>query len=388
MENNFFNKLEDILKIEVKGRNVDNYIKKLIKAKINIIKLEKKNYKTIYIYIKYEDYLKIKKMKTIYEINLVEKLGGFRFKHFIKKNIIMFIFILISILFLYMLSNFIFSINVIHSNKDLRNLVYQELNYHGIKKFSLKKDYSELEEIKNKILEDNKDKIEWIEIIPSGTKYIVRLEERILNKENKDISYQNIVASKSAILTEINAIKGEKVKNANDYVTKGDIVISGNIQKPDNNNILIHATGSIYGEVWYTVEVEYPYIYKEEKLSGKSKKVLVINFFNHRFSLFDFNKFNSFQTNKKVLLNNNFLPINLTLEKQYELYIKEDFYTVEQAINKAIELAEDKLVNNNKKIKEIKQVSILNKNIYSSKVSLKLFISVIEDITKIENIEK
>ena len=158
--------------------------------------------------------------------------------------------------------------------------------------------------------------------------------------------------------------------------------------KPDNSSVLVHATGSIYGEVWYTISVDYPYIYKEESLTGKNKKVLVLNVFNHRISLFDFNKFNSFQTDKKILLYNNILPINLVLEKQYEMNVIDDFLTEEEAIDRAVELAKSKLLENNKKIKEVKEVSILNKNILSSKVSLKLFISVIEDIGVAEEISK
>lgn len=390
MENKFFKKFDDVLKIEVTGRNIDNYIKKLVKAKINIIKLVKVDYKTIYIYVNYEDYLKIKRMKTIYSIKVISKLGGLRLKYFIKRNIIMFSFIILSIILLFILSNIIFSIDVIHSDSKLKKLIYQQLEYNGIKKYRFKKSYDELEKIEDKILEDNKDKLEWIEIIESGTKYIIRLEERLLNEEEDGNDYQNIVASKSAIITDINAIVGEKVKNINDYVAKGDIIISGNIIKPDNSSILKHASGSVLGEVWYTVNVEYPFIYKEETLTGKSKKVLVLNFFNKRISLFDFNKFNSFKSNKKVLLYNNFLPINLTYEKQYEVNVIDEFLTEEEAINEAINIAKDKLVKNNDKIIKIKDVSILNEYIYPSKVKLKLFVSVIEDIgieSKITDIE-
>ena len=76
------------------------------------------------------------------------------------------------------------------------------------------------------------------------------------------------------------------------------------------------------------------------------------------------------------------------LEKQYEMNVIDDFLTEEEAIDRAVELAKSKLLENNKKIKEVKEVSILNKNILSSKVSLKLFISVIEDIGVAEEISE
>ena len=39
---------KNIVKIEVTGRNIDNYIKKVIRSKINIIKLKKVNYKKVF----------------------------------------------------------------------------------------------------------------------------------------------------------------------------------------------------------------------------------------------------------------------------------------------------------------------------------------------------
>ena len=74
------------------------------------------------------------------------------------------------------------------------------------------------------------------------------------------------------------------------------------------------------------------------------------------------------------------LPINLEIQKQYELNIIDDFLTDEETIDKAIIKAKSKLLNNNNKIKEIKEVKIIEKNYLTSKIKLKLFISVIEDI--------
>ena len=53
------------------------------------------------------------------------------------------------------MKNIILKINVIHSNIKVRELVYSELYDNGIKIFSIKKDFNKLENIKNKILENN-----------------------------------------------------------------------------------------------------------------------------------------------------------------------------------------------------------------------------------------
>ena len=126
MENNFFKKFQDIVKVEVTGRNIDNYIKKIIKSKINIIKLTKKNYKKAYIYVRYEDFLKLKQMKNIYEIKITDKLGGLKIKEFLKRNIVMFVSLILALLILLFLSNIVFDIEVIHSDANLRKYIYYE----------------------------------------------------------------------------------------------------------------------------------------------------------------------------------------------------------------------------------------------------------------------
>ena len=380
MQNKFLRKFDNVVKIKITGKNISYFINKLIKEKINILNSEKISPKEIYLYIKYDDYLKLKDKRTIYKVELISYLGKLRIKKKVKKNLILFISIIIAMIIIYILSNMVFTIEVVHSSSKIRNLLYEELASHGIKEFTFKKDYLELEKIEDEILEDNKDAIEWLEIVVEGTKYTVRVEERKIIEDNDIDEYTNIVARKSAVITTIIAVDGEKVILPNTYVNKGDIIIRGSILKPDGSYVNGEANGTVLGEVWYTVDVEYPYIYREETLTGKTKEVYVINFLGKRISLFDFHKFNTFDSDVKVILQNNLLPINFVKEKQYEMKIIDDFYTEEEAINKAIELGTSKLLEKETNIKEIKDVTILTKSTTSSKVSLKLFVSVIEDI--------
>ena len=280
----------------------------------------------------------------------------------------------------------IFDIEVIHSNKDVRDLISNELKNYGIHKYIIKKKYDEIEKIEDKILEDNKDRLEWIEITERGSYYIVRVEERKIKEDNDITSNNNIVSKKSAIITSIIANKGEKVKKINDYVSAGDIIISGTITKPDGTVIVGDANGKVYGEVWYNVKVDYPLIYKEETLTGKVDNVLTLNIFNNKYYFFGNKSFKTYDVKPKMMLNHNFLPISLTFDKQYELNVIDEIYSVEEAVDKAIEKAKKKLLNNSN-ILNINKITVLEKNIYSSKVSLKLFISVQEDITNFEPIK-
>ena len=288
---------------------------------------------------------------------------------------------------MFILSKMIFSIEVIHSNKDIRNLIYKELNYHDIKTFTFKKDYHKLESIENKILSDNKDKLEWIEINVSGTKYIVKVLERKLNDNNVDNNIYNIVASKNAIISKVKASHGVILKNTNDYVKRGEVIISSNVILPNGSVNLTNASGDVYGEVWYEVEATHPYIYKEESVTGKKKKVYVIKFLNKRFSIFDFNHFDTFKYNEKIILKDNYNIIRFVKEKQYELKVIDEYYTKEELINKIVDIAKNKISKNLEEDEYIKNYYILEEVENESGITLKIFFSVIESIGVLEKVE-
>ena len=386
MKNTYLNKFDSIIKIKVTGKNIDNYIRRLIKKKINIIKLIPISYKEAHIIIKYIDYKKITKYKTIYKIEIINNYGLLKLKSKVKKNSFLLTLLLLSISVIITLSNIIFNIQIIHSDKKIRTLIKEELSNYGIKKYTFKKKYNELESIEDKILNNNKDKLEWIEIEEYGTKYIVRAEERKLNNKESSFKYQSIISKKNAVIKKIYATSGEIIKNIDDYVKKGDTIISGYITHPDNTKTPTMAKGIVYGEVWYTIKVDYPYVYQEEKLTGKNKTVYVINFFNKRLSIFNFDKYKSFKTKNTILLKNIYNTINLTKEKQYELNIIDDVYTEEEVLDKAIDYSKEKLLKENINIKDITKVTILSKDFNEKNISLKLFIKAIENIEDIQEI--
>lgn len=370
------------VKIRVRGRNVNLFIKRLIKNKINIIKVIPKSYKEVLLIVDYNDIDRINKIKTIYSIDIISYYGTLRIFKYIKKNIFIISFLIIGIIMIYILSNIIFSIDIIHSNSNIISLVDSELKSHGIKKYSFVKSYKEIEKIKKDILEDNRDNLEWLEIIRSGTKYIVRVEERIINKEIDDSKIYNIVAGKNAVIKTIEAESGEKVKNINTYVKKGEIIISSDITLPNNEKKLSTASGRVTGEVWYTIDIEYPYYYNEIKYTGNKKKVLVFNILNKKLSLFDFNKYKSFDKDTKIIFKNSFMPISLVYEYQYETNVINNIYTYDEAIDKAIELAKKKLLNKYKNIISISNIVIIKEEDLGEKVYLSLFVTSIEDITE------
>lgn len=377
---------ENTIKVQVIGKNIERFIQRLHKEKIELLQIDYINYKEIVIKIYKKDYDHILKIKTIYEIQIIELCGINKIKLLFKKNLHILLSIFISFCFLIFLSNVIFKVEVIHSSKELRELLLTELKNDGLKEKSFVKSYQEIQAIKKQILEKYKDKIEWLEIERSGVKYIVRVEERIIQNMEKDITPKDIIASKDAIIKDIDAIQGEVLKNINDYVRKGDTIITGQIKLYDEVKKNIKAEGKVYGEVWYQASVEYPMTYYEEKLTGKVKKRIVFSFLNHQFDI----TFHPFATKKREeisSLKSNWIPLKITLEKQQEMIVIDDELTEQEAFEKAILKVKEKINSNLSGKEKILDVKCLKKEVKDSTIILDLFISVLEDITDSKAIE-
>lgn len=387
MENKYLKRLDKIVKIKVSGRNVYRFIDRLIKDKVYIYDLKIINIKNVIIKISYNDYLILKDKKSIYDIDLLDVYGKLKIKKYFKEHYVFIIFLIIGYVVLMFLSNFIFDIEVVHANFEIRELVYRELRKNGIEKYIFRKSYQELENIEKNILDNNKMKIEWIEINRSGTKYIVRVEERKIDKGKEKFEYQDIVSSKSGIITKVLAESGEIIKNTNDYIKGGEVVISGNITLPDGSSVLSRASGKVYAEVWYLVDVSYPYIYREEILTGRAKEVFLIKFLNKRISLFDFSKFNTFKKSDRILFGDIFKFFSFIKEKQYEMIVIDEFYTKEEVVVKAVERAVTRVKDTLREDEQIIKYRILSTYYDESKVNLKIFFSVNEEVSMVRKID-
>ena len=232
--------------VKTKVRNKDKLLIKLYKNNISVYdSYERGPY--LYLKIKYEDYKNLQEKIVTTKFSYVTDSGIHHLK-----NIITPLKIISILLFLFLINFFsqiIVSVEVIHSNKEIRELVSSTLEDYGVKKGSLRKDFYELENIKSDIVNMYKDKIEWLEIESIGMKYIVRIEERIINNISSDAKYCHIVASKSGIVSNVRSTKGEILVQNGQYVSEGDRLISGEIKFNEEVKNNVCAEGDVLAEV-------------------------------------------------------------------------------------------------------------------------------------------
>lgn len=370
------------LRLKITGKTRKYYLNEIIKNNINIYDL-KENNNSYEILINYFDYEKLLNIKTTSKIEIIKRIGINKYLSFIKKNIIVIIFIILGILLNLLLSNMILDIEVNHSNKEIIKIIKKDLKEYGLSKYKFKISYEEKEKIKDKILEKEKDTIDWLEIEEKGTKYIIKLEER-KKEEVTTCNPRNIISTKEAIITKITSESGEIQKKINDYVVPGDILISGVIYNKETAVDKRCAVGKVYGETWYKVKVILDDNYKTIEETSNKRKGIYLKIFNLEYKLF--NKFSKYKIKEYNIIKSKILPINISYVIYEELLEKDNKNTLENIDNKALEIAEKKIKNKLSNDESILTKKVLKKAQKNSKIEVDVFISTEENITAYQDI--
>ena len=373
-------KLISKISLNIKGKNINRFIKKLRTKRIEILSLKYKNPNEADIIIYKKDYETVLKIKSIYDVTELDVFGLIKIKRKIKISKHLIILTIIAFAIFLLFTHVIFDVEVIHSNKDIRNLLLNELKAEGIKKLSFKKSYNEISKIKEKILNKYPDKIEWLEIEEIGTKYTVRVEERTIVKEEESNTPRNIIAAKDGVLKKVIAEKGDIVKDMNDYVKKGDMIVNGELIFNEKVTGKVRAEGKAYAEVWYVTKTEYPFATYTETETGKTKDIYAIKFLNHTFE-FTLHKFKTKKIEEEDIVKHPLIPLKLVKQKQKETKVTDQILTVEEAINKAKEKAENDIKKNLSKDEYIIRSKYLKSTVKESIVEVEMFFAVYEDIT-------
>ena len=100
MKNNFFLFFKSKIKINIKGRKIERFIKRLADNKINIYNMEMINRNEANIVILKSDYLKVLNIKSIYEFNIVGGTGMIKIRKTLKLNSLILVFLVIGINFI------------------------------------------------------------------------------------------------------------------------------------------------------------------------------------------------------------------------------------------------------------------------------------------------
>ena len=121
-------------KLKIIGKSPKRFVKDLITLKISLYSVKIGDDYTIII-VDDDGLGQIKKIKTSYKIEIIKEYGLIKYINSFKKYFWFITSIVIGIIVIEVLSNIVFDIEVEHSKSEIRQIILNDLDEYGIKKY-------------------------------------------------------------------------------------------------------------------------------------------------------------------------------------------------------------------------------------------------------------
>ncbi|WP_438446230.1 sporulation protein YqfD [Gorillibacterium sp. sgz5001074] len=169
---------------------------------------------------------------------------------------------------IYLLSSVIWQVRVEGNETIATHEILQAAATQGIKPYQWKFRLKPMEELARG-LHGQLPSVSWVGVERQGTRITIRIVESARPEQRELLNPRHLVASKSAVVTQVTSTKGKPVVEPNRYVRKGDVLISGIIGDETNNQI-VPAEGKVKGIVWYESKLEIPLTQQFKTYTGES----------------------------------------------------------------------------------------------------------------------
>ena len=271
-----------------------------------------KEFKKIKVYVK----------KSKCKIKIVKKKGMY-FNMFRYRKRKLAVYLVMGLLLLsFVMSNFIWKINIIGNEKISTASIESLLNEMGVRAGKLKFLVS-----KGKVadyIRANVYEAAWVGVDINGTTMNIIVTEKIISEEEDKAIPGNIVAIKSAVISKIIAENGTAKYKTGSYITEGSIAIEGIIASELIEPMPVHASGILKGLVEYTFEKEYSYNEQIKEYTGKSRHGVGVKINNKEILLKYLPKENKYDINSKAKMFEIFSVDISFIFNTYDEYILKD----------------------------------------------------------------
>ena len=341
--------LAGFVTIEVEGFFIERFLNICRNKNILLQDLSREMNTYIKVKILKSDFKEIRHIarKTKCKVKIKKKSGiPFVINKYRKRKIFA-VAILVIAIFIFIITKFIWNVEIIGNKKieteEIRKLVAE----YGISEGKLKSDIN-TQKISN-LIRLNRDDIAWIGITLNGTNAIIEIEEVIEKPEiiEKD-KVCNIVASEDAIISKIIVQNGTARVSVGDEVKKGDLLVDGIMEGTYTESRKVHAEATILGKIIYEKEKKEAFLQSEKIKTGKEEEKIeiCINNFKINFNkgVSKFEKYDTITTNNKLKIFSDFyFPISLKKHTNLEYEIRQKQYSEEELKEKLINSLEMEL---------------------------------------------
>lgn len=252
---------------EVTSSDILGLLKLFKNEHITVFQINKVDEYTYRFYLPIYQRIQVKK----YHLNIIKSVGILHYLlllFFRKLNILGVISFILTIM---ICSQYLFKIEIVGNNPTTNQAIKSFLINSGIKNGSKRQSYEQLNEIYDGIKENLNKKIDYLNIYQEGSTLYIKYTNSVGAKRVKK-SFQNIYASKDGVIKNINVSSGNVVVKVNDYVKKGDLLVSNTISSTSGKDKIIETEGEIqaYTYVSYQASVD-----KEKFDSGEAFSYLL-----------------------------------------------------------------------------------------------------------------
>jgi similar to stage IV sporulation protein len=344
-----WNFLRGYVIIRVEGINLERFINLSIANGIYFWDIERLNYTGIQAKVSLKGYKLLRRIKkrVSCRVSIVDKKGCPFLLHRIMKRKVLAAGGLAAILTMYLLTSFIWVVEVDGNEKVSENRIIRELENLGLKPGVFKHSL-DIKKIETGLLIEM-DQIAWVAVNIVGTKAVVDVVERVeppplVDKETPC----NIIAKRDGIINNIFVFEGEPMVRVGDTVRAGQLLISGVVEKPGIPFQMVHAMGKVEARTWYQAEEVQCLKKQERERTGETDRKIKLKIGGIYIKLspgeVNFDEYDKIEETKRLVeWRNIILPVELVIEKYFEVKVAEEILSLEEAKKLAIENIEQRL---------------------------------------------
>ncbi|MBU3803425.1 MAG: sporulation protein YqfD [Candidatus Cellulosilyticum pullistercoris] len=281
--------LQGYVIVEISGFNVEKFLNLTTYHGLILWNIQRIGEK-VYFSTSIEDFKAMKQdaRKTRSRLKIVEKYGLPFFTYRYKKRKLFAIGIGIFIMMLWLLSSFVWLVEVEGSHRINSLDIIHTLEENGYSTGNWKGKMN-LREAETILLKHYPDII-WVGIDYEGTRMIVRVAESILppTMNALDIAPSSLIAKRDALITYIAVEKGKPMVKAGDIVKKGDMLVAGEMPlgEEDPSPYYTASKATIRGKTIYTVSGDISLDQVRKNYTNETSKKYILKFFDKNLTLF------------------------------------------------------------------------------------------------------
>lgn len=246
---------------------------------------------------------------------------------------------------IYLMTSIIWSIEISGNSLVETHALMEQINSMGIYRGATKR-FVDPKRLADSLMLNNRE-LSWVGVEIKGTKLLISVKEGIGQPKVIDADQPcHIVARQDGIVISIQAKNGLTMIKEGDTVTKGQILISGNMESihPEFGSKQVHAIGQVIARTWYEHKKEIPVKQIIRRRTGEEWNKYSVYFLDFILPIpSGKNPFQKYETSiydKTPVIGNRFrLPLGLTVQCFFEIEEQEIVLDKEQARELAQEAA-------------------------------------------------